>query len=413
MTLSVEEQYLLELINRARLDPLGEAKRMGIGLNDDLAPGQISGGAKQVLAGNDLLDLSAADHSLWMLAEDKFQHEGLGGSLPNERMVDAGYDAASFGENIALVGSTIPLTIAGAIEELNKNLFLSAEHRVNTLDADYREVGLGAELGLFTQAPNTFSAAMLTENFGLKGTDRFLTGVVYQDADGDAFYSMGEGIGGVTFAAGGQQDATSFTGGYALGLASGAAVSVTGQVGGVAFGLKVDMRPGNVKLDVVDGSVFFTSGSVTLETGVQDVVLLGVARLSVLGSAFSNNITGNDGANSLFGRGGRDVLTGDLGNDTLAGGTGNDRLNGGKGADVFVFAPAGGSDRITGFSAAAGDRLQLDAGLWNQRALTGAQVVAEFATVTASEVILDFGATEIHLLGLTTTAGLAGALLLI
>jgi len=31
------EQYLLELVNRARFNPLGEASLLGIGLNDGLA----------------------------------------------------------------------------------------------------------------------------------------------------------------------------------------------------------------------------------------------------------------------------------------------------------------------------------------------------------------------------------------
>jgi Ca2+-binding RTX toxin-like protein len=409
MTISVEEQYLLELMNRARLDPLGEAKRFGIALNDGLDPGTISSRAKQVLAGNDLLDTAATGHSLWMLAEDEFQHVGEGGSSPNERMDDAGYHGTTYGENIALVGSTGSITLAQSIAQLNENLFRSAGHRENTLNGTFRELGLGTEVGFYTQGSSTFNAAVLTENFGVLGTRHFLTGIAYQDADNDAFYSMGEGVSGVTFAAQGHQTATAGAGGYELGLTSSAGVAVSGQAGGVTFSLKVNMRPGNVKLDLVDGNVFFSSGSVTLISGVQDAVLLGVGNLSATGSAQDNHLTGNSGANTLNGHGGRDLLEGGVGNDTLIGGAGNDRLNGGRGADVFVFAPAGGSDRITGFSTAE-DTLRLDAALWDQRTLTAAQVIAEFATETANEVVLDFGATEIRLLGLGSTAGLSGAM---
>lgn len=35
------EQYLLELINRARADPGAEAARLGISLNQGLSPGTI------------------------------------------------------------------------------------------------------------------------------------------------------------------------------------------------------------------------------------------------------------------------------------------------------------------------------------------------------------------------------------
>lgn len=38
MTISAAEQLLIELINRARLDPLAEAQRLGIDLNAGLAP---------------------------------------------------------------------------------------------------------------------------------------------------------------------------------------------------------------------------------------------------------------------------------------------------------------------------------------------------------------------------------------
>ena len=46
------EQYVLEMINRARLDPLGEAARYGIDLNQGLSGGTLNGTPKQPLAFN-------------------------------------------------------------------------------------------------------------------------------------------------------------------------------------------------------------------------------------------------------------------------------------------------------------------------------------------------------------------------
>src|SRR5687767_10501834 len=46
------EQYVIELINRARANPSAEAKRYGIDLNEGLAGGTISSGARQPLAIN-------------------------------------------------------------------------------------------------------------------------------------------------------------------------------------------------------------------------------------------------------------------------------------------------------------------------------------------------------------------------
>src|SRR5690349_7486538 len=85
------EQYFLELVNRARLDPAGEAARFGMGLNDGLAAGTISATPKQPLASNPAL-LDAADaHSAWTLATDTFSHTGANGSSPGDRMGAAGY----------------------------------------------------------------------------------------------------------------------------------------------------------------------------------------------------------------------------------------------------------------------------------------------------------------------------------
>ncbi len=47
---TAHEQYLLELINRGRLDPPAEAARYGIDLNQGLAPGTITTEPKQPLA---------------------------------------------------------------------------------------------------------------------------------------------------------------------------------------------------------------------------------------------------------------------------------------------------------------------------------------------------------------------------
>ncbi len=61
--LTVYEQLLLELVNRARLDPAGEAARYGIALNNGLAAGSLTATTKQALAPNELLVNSARAHS--------------------------------------------------------------------------------------------------------------------------------------------------------------------------------------------------------------------------------------------------------------------------------------------------------------------------------------------------------------
>ena len=76
---SAQEQLMLELINRARMNPAAEAARQGITLNQGLAPGTISASPKQVLAMNNFLVLSADRHSNWMLVNDIFNHNETAG----------------------------------------------------------------------------------------------------------------------------------------------------------------------------------------------------------------------------------------------------------------------------------------------------------------------------------------------
>ncbi len=443
MSMSAADQYLLEMMNRARLDPVAEAARYGIDLNEGLAPGSISASSKQVLAPNEALDTAASAHTKWMLDTDTFSHTGAGGSQPWDRAGDAGYDWNAIGENIAWVGSTGAIDIEASVEAIQRNLFLSPGHRENLMNASYREIGVSVETGAFTSGSN-YNALMATELFGLSGSAVFVTGVAYTDTDADLFYTMGEGRGGVTFTAQGTSDVTEAAGGYAVGVAANAAVAVTGMAGGTAFSCTLDMSAGNVKLDLVSGTTFFTSGSIVLGTGVQNVMLLGLNGLNATGNDSANLVTGSAGNNVLDGRGGNDkiaggggndrliggsgqdsltglsgadqlsggsendMLNGGGGNDILNGGAGKDRMTGGGGADVFVFARADGLDTVKDFSVSSKDILQLDDAIWAGSVLSKAQVIAEFASVTADGVLLDFGGVQsILLAGLTSTTGLS------
>jgi Ca2+-binding RTX toxin-like protein len=77
------------------------------------------------------------------------------------------------------------------------------------------------------------------------------------------------------------------------------------------------------------------------------------------------NVSGSQGWDSMTGTTGANGLQGWAGNDVLVGGRGADMLSGGAGADRFVYigtadSPVGaGADRITDFSHAQGDRIDL------------------------------------------------------
>jgi Ca2+-binding RTX toxin-like protein len=78
--------------------------------------------------------------------------------------------------------------------------------------------------------------------------------------------------------------------------------------------------------------------TVNLSTGATGGAALGDVFIAVdglIGSAFNDSLTANDGVNSLYGLAGADTLRGLGDADSLYGGDGNDSLYGGTGADVI------------------------------------------------------------------------------
>ena len=93
-----------------------------------------------------------------------------------------------------------------------------------------------------------------------------------------------------------------------------------------------DTLIGGPGMDTADYSASAAAVSVNLLTGLgsggdaQGDILGGIE--NIVGSAFNDTLTGDNGGNALDGR---------SGNDTLLGGAGSDTLTGGAGADTFVF----------------------------------------------------------------------------
>jgi Ca2+-binding RTX toxin-like protein len=374
-----------------------------------------------------------------MLATNTFSHVGAGGSNLGTRATSAGYSWSTVGENIAVWGTSGTVNLTAAIEAHHQGLFLSSGHRRNMMHEGFTEVGLAQEQGSFTfSGGSRLNASMLTEHFGTSGNKNFLTGVAFTDRNADSFYSVGEGRAEVSFTVAGSTDATEAAGGYAVATTALAKAAVSGKAGTMAFSATVDFSDGNVKLDLMNGNTFLTSGSIVLGAGVNHVSLLGIADLDATGNKASNLIRGNEGANQLRGGDGNDTIEGGVGNDVLRGHAGNDRLlggagqdtlvastgndyilgsagtdriSGGTGADHFAFANRDGADVIGDFNMAERDRLLLNEDLWTGTR-TASQVVSSFATVTSSGVVFNFGDGDtIRLASVTSLDGLAGAIL--
>ena len=156
-------------------------------------------------------------------------------------------------------------------------------------------------------------------------------------------------------------------------------------------GLGGDVLSGGVGDDVLSGG----RGSDRLFGGAgADRLLGGTQNDRLSGGAGNDRLAGGSGSDQLVGGRGADRLSGGAGNDRLVGGTQNDRLTGGSGADDFVFARGFGRDRITDFSAEAGDELMLSGRLWAGRK-TAAEVVDDHASVVNGNTILRFSASEV------------------
>lgn len=340
------EQLLLELINRARLDPVGEAARLGISLNAGLAAGTISSAAKAALAPNSDLVTAARAHSQHMIDTDQFAHQGIGDDTPTSRMQAAGYALTGSwrtGENIAWIGTTGTANAIQFTTAIADNLFLSAGHRVNTLNPAYLEVGTGIVEGGFTVGGKTYNAVMATENFALSGSKIFVSGVAINDTNGDNFYNVGEARAGVSVSVttAGVPDGTATTeaaGGYSVAVGSGTHI-ITFSEGGLANSVSAIVAGGseNVKVDLSGTGEILSSVTTTLGEGAQDLVLLGAVIADGYGNELNNVIIGSKAANTLSGNAGKDTLSGGSGNDVLRGDAGQDILIGGAGADKFDF----------------------------------------------------------------------------
>jgi Ca2+-binding RTX toxin-like protein len=379
-----QEQLMLELINRARMDPNGEARRYGIALNEGVAAGeQISSKPKQVLAGNDSLATGADNHSKWMLGNDVFSHfetagsSGFTGVQPGDRMTHAGYTFSGSwanGENIAVRGTSAAITTAMQnqfILDQHEDLFVDATepgrgHRINILNGNFEEVGIGQQIGTFTSGGKTFNSSMITQDFATSGDRIFITGVVYNDTvKNDNFFSIGEQVVNRTVSStGAVTDTTGAGGGYELLYGAGGKKIADFALasGHVTVGLTLGST--NAKVDVVNGREVWSDTSISSVSGnVTEIHALGIAAISLSGASSSQKMFGNSGANTL---------KGNAGNDTLDGGAGIDKLYGGTGHDTFVFARGdtgkfhAKADTIYDFKASEGDTIDLTA--WDANA---------------------------------------------
>jgi hypothetical protein len=238
---SAQEQFYIELINRARAEPAAEGTRLAaLGTSDpeiafayeyfgvNLARMQQEMAAlapAAPLAPNSRLRKAALGHARDMAAGAHQSHTGSDGSTIAQRLARAGYNFRTAGENNAIQTYHPVHGHAGFEVEWGGDrwgMLAGRAHRVNIHNAALKEIGVGLVTIDRETAERTGTGPQVASQ--LLGTDNtgrpFVTGVTFFDLDGDRFYTPGEGIGGVQVTVKGNafRAVTASGGGYAIPL---------------------------------------------------------------------------------------------------------------------------------------------------------------------------------------------------
>lgn len=211
-----EEQLYVELINRARADAAAEAQYLmntGDSFVDDavkffnvdldLMAEQFADLEQSLppLAINTRLQDAAYGHAL-----DQFQnvfqsHTSSKGDSIADRATAAGYFWRGIAENTYAYARSIEHGHAGFQIDWGfgpGGMQDPPGHRLNIHSADFREIGVGVIFGQNSSGDDTVGPINVVQNFGIQFNDvPILTGVAFDDLDGDNFYDVGEGLGGV------------------------------------------------------------------------------------------------------------------------------------------------------------------------------------------------------------------------
>lgn len=271
-----EEQYYLELINRARANPTAEGLRLATTTDSNVLNAYSAFGVNLVLmqaqfvlippapplSMNATLTTAARAHSQNMLQNNYQGHSGPDGSLTTRlASYTSGANGWSIGENVYAYSKSVWYGHAGFEVDwggtvLNGGMQSPPGHRQNIHSTTFREVGIGVVLG----SNGGVGPQLVTQDFGwVGGLPPFVTGVVYRDLNSNGSYEPGEGVGGVTVTVSNTNSyaVTASSGGYSVPVAGSGNYTVTFSGGSVPTNQKnVSVSNGqNVKSDyVVTGS---------------------------------------------------------------------------------------------------------------------------------------------------------------
>lgn len=255
--LTDQEQYMLELVNRARMNPEAEVQRTGEAVDSG-----VSTAPKQALAVDPILSAAADNHSGDMLERDFFDHTNPDKDGPTDRAQAEGWTGRGVWENISArwTSASSVSDEQSWVDASHEGLWESDGHQRGMLQDSHTVTGIGIDWGPWEYPGSSYPTAMLaTEKFANDGKT-YLTGVVIDDADGDNFYDIGEGQGGVRVTVWNDQNtyATSTwgSGGYSVAVAPGT-YNVRFEGGDLKAPYETSVTVGNQneKLDVNEDNI--------------------------------------------------------------------------------------------------------------------------------------------------------------
>lgn len=283
-----EEQFILELINRARANPQEEAQRV-VNYQDSYIQSEIAKIGKQLiisqfstypkrppLAFNAQINIAAKGHSQDM-SDNNFQdHVGSNGDDLAKRIDKCGYtNWMGLGENIFAASTGPEYAHIGFLVDWGADNQAKLGHRQNILNFSgsiFTEIGI---CGLVAPYKSASGPYVCTEDFGFKA-DHFVLGVVYNDKNGNKFYDPGEGLPNIaiTLSSGNYEAVTTSSGGYAIPI-NGLSGSVTIKAEGAGLGGIITQSFSanfeNVKVDFTSSlagavSLAFPNNSATMDS---------------------------------------------------------------------------------------------------------------------------------------------------
>ena len=243
-----EEQLYLELVNRARANPIAEGDWL-VNLDDkdvlsnlaffnvdlDLVLNDPVYGFYQLLPAQPMAPNAKLNQAARIHAHDMFDntfqgHVGTDGSTAGDRISLVGYNWGAYSENVFAQADSVVHGHAGFQIDWGfgpGGIQNPPGHRVQIHNSAYREFGVGVVNG---NKPNAFPESndskfrdvgpqVVSQLVAREFVDApFITGVAYYDFNRNAFYDLGEGLGGIKVTVPGSlyHAVTIPSGGYAI-----------------------------------------------------------------------------------------------------------------------------------------------------------------------------------------------------